>query len=164
MRKLLAIVVFTASLCGAAKAHAGWVIEGSLGKGGQVTAPRAWEPTNVMAAPGYEFLGLLRAQLGLVGALGDVKNSKFDLQLRPMIGLYPPIIPVYVRAIFAMENFLHRPFNYAVGGAAGIKIGLPFIGLGLFAEAGYLPTFVKAGGSTQTVQIIEGRLGAFWTF
>lgn len=160
MRKLIAIVVFLASLCGAAKAHAGWVIEGSVGKGGQVNEPRGWEPTNIMAAPGYEFLGLLRAQLGLVGTLADVKQSKFDLQLRPMLGIYPPIIPLYARAIFAVENMLHRPVRYAVGGAVGIKIGLPFIGLGIFAEGAVLPRFVDS--ETQT--IVEGRLGAYWVF
>jgi hypothetical protein len=160
MRKLIAIVVFLVSLGGASRAHAGWVLEGSVGKGGRVNEPRGWEPTNIMAAPGYEVLGMIRAQLGVVGALGDVKNSKFDLQLRPMLGFYPPIIPVYARAIFAFENLLHRPLRYAVGGAVGLKIGLPFIGLGIFAEAGVLPRFVDS----TTQMVVEGRLGAFWVF
>ena len=164
MRKLIAIAVFVAALCGVSKAHAGWVIEGSVGKGGKVTSPRAWEPTNIMAAPGYELLGLLRLQLGIVGSLGDVQNSKFDLQLRPMVGLYPPIIPVYARAIFAYENLLHSPHAWAIGGAGGIKIGLPFIGLGLFAEVGVLPQFEKVAGTSHEITIVEGRIGAFWAF
>lgn len=164
MRKLIATVVFVAALGGAAKAHAGWVIEGSVGKGGKVTSPRAWEPTNVMAAPGYELLGILRLQLGIVGSLGDVENSKFDLQLRPMVGLYPPIIPVYARAIFAYQNLLHSPHAWAVGGAGGIKIGLPFIGLGVFAEVGVLPKFVSIAGTSTEVTIVEGRLGGYWAF
>lgn len=164
MRKSIAIAVFLAALCGAANAHAGWVIEGSVGKGGKVTSPREWEPTNIMAAPGYELLGMLRLQLGIVGSLGDVKNSKFDLQLRPMVGLYLPVIPVYARAIFAYENLLHEPHAWAIGGAAGIKIGLPFIGLGLFAEVGVLPQFVKVNGSSTEITIVEGRLGAYWAF
>jgi hypothetical protein len=144
----------------ASPAHAGFVIEGSVGKGGRVNDPRGWEPTNVMAAPGYEFLGILRAQLGLVGGLGDVKNSKFDLQLRPMLGIYPPILPLYARAIFVYENLLNKPRHVAVGGAVGIKIGLPFIGLGLFAEGACIPRFIDS----KTQAVVEGRLGAFWVF
>lgn len=167
MRKSIATTLFAvlvslylASPYVASAAHAGWVIEGSVGKGGRVNDPRGWEPTNVMAAPGYEFLGILRAQLGLVGALGDVKESKFDLQLRPMLGIYPPILPLYARAIFAYENLLHKPRRVAVGGAVGIKIGLPFIGLGVFAEGAVLPRF--ADSKTETV--VEGRLGGYWVF
>jgi hypothetical protein len=162
MRKSITIAFFLvlASLCAGTKAQAGWVIEGSVGKGGRVNEPRGWDPTNVMVAPGYQLLGILRLQLGLVGDLGDVKNSKFDLQLRPMVGIYPPIIPLYARAIFAFQHLREKPRNVAVGGAVGIKIGLPFIGLGIFAEAGFLPRFVNS--TTQTV--IEGRVGAFWVF
>jgi hypothetical protein len=164
MRKLIAIAVFVAAMCGVSQAHAGWVIEGSVGKGGKVSAPRGWEPTNIMAAPGYELLGMLRLQLGIVGSLGDVQNSKFDLQLRPMVGLYLPFIPVYARAIFAYQNLLHEPHAWALGGAAGIKLGLPFIGLGVFAEVGVLPQFVKVNGSSTEITIVEGRIGGYWAF
>lgn len=160
MRKLLPLVIFVASLCIASRAQAGWVIEGSVGKGGRVNEPRGWEPTNVMAAPGYQVLGFLRLQLGIVGALGDVKNSKFDLQLRPMVGLYPPVLPIYARAIFVFEELVHHPVHYAVGGAVGLKIGLPFIGVGVFAEGAALPRFVES----KTQFVVEGRLGAFWVF
>ena len=162
MRKLIAITFFSLllSLGAATTAHAGWVIEGSVGKGGRVNEPRGWEPTNVMVAPGYQFLGFLRAQLGLVGDLGDVQNSRFDLQLRPMLGIYPPILPLYARAIFAFQNVVLGPRHAAIGGAVGIKLGLPFIGLGVFAEAGMLPRFTDS--TTQAV--VEGRVGAFWVF
>src|SRR3569832_1991716 len=69
-----------AALCGAAKANAGWVIEGSVGKGGKVTEPRAWAPTNIMAAPGYELLGMLRLQLGIVGSRGGGENGECGRQ------------------------------------------------------------------------------------
>lgn len=158
MRKLLhTTIVVLAILCGSAVAEAGWVIEGSVGKGYKVDSPRGWTPTNIMVAPGYHFLGILRAQLGLVGDLGDVENSKFDLQLRPMLGVYPPILPIYARAIFAVQNLLNDT-NVAVGAAGGLKIELPVIGLGIFAEAGVLPRF------SPSATIVEGRAGAYWAF
>jgi hypothetical protein len=94
MRKLLTTCALLGVLFGSVAAHAAWVLEGSAGQGYHVNEPRGWEPTNIMLAPGYEFLGLLRAQLGLVGDLGNVQNRQFDLELRPMIGVYPPIIPL----------------------------------------------------------------------
>jgi hypothetical protein len=158
MRKLLYTAVFALTILGgSAVAEAGLVIEGSVGKGYKVDSPRAWQPTNIMVAPGYHFLGILRAQLGLVGDLGDVQNSKFDLQLRPMIGVYPPILPIYARAILAFQNLLNDT-KVAFGVAGGLKIELPIIGLGIFAEAGFLPRF----SPTQT--IVEGRLGGYWAF
>ncbi len=161
MRKTIitAMLLILVSLYGGANAHAGWVIEGSVGKGGRVNDPRGWEPTNLMFAPGYQFLGIFRAQLGLVADLGDVKNSKFDLQLRPMLGIYPPILPLYGRAIFAFQHLIHGPRQVAVGGAVGIKLGLPLIGLGVFGEVGMLPRFAST-----TQAVVEGRLGAFWAF
>jgi hypothetical protein len=94
-----------------------------------------------------------------VGDLATVKDSKFDLQLRPMIGFYPPILPLYARAIFAVQGLLHTR-HVAVGGAVGIKFGIPFTGLGIFVEAALLPRFVAS--TTQT--IVEGRAGAYWAF
>lgn len=140
-------------------AQAGWVLEGSLGKGAMVKPEREVEPTNVMIAPGYHLLGMLRLQLGMVADLGDTKGRDFDLELRPMIGIYPPILPLYARLIFAVQGLLDDP-RYAVGGAGGIKFGIPLTGLGIFAELGVLPRFVNS--ETQT--ILEGRLGAFWVF
>ena len=125
MRKLLTLAVFVVTVFGTvATAQAGWVIEGSIGKGGRVKEPRGWEPTNVMGVVGYEFLSLIRPELGVVADLGDVKNSKFDLQLRPMLGIYPPILPLYARAIFLVKNLLND-VDYGIGAAGGFKIGLP---------------------------------------
>jgi hypothetical protein len=157
MRKLLTTCALLGVLFGSVAAHAAWVLEGSAGQGYHVNEPRGWEPTNIMLAPGYEFLGLLRAQLGLVGDLGNVQNRQFDLELRPMIGVYPPIIPLYARAIFAVENMLHHT-QVAVGGAVGVKIGIPVVGLGVFAEAGVLPRF------SPTTTVVEGRVGAYFVF
>jgi hypothetical protein len=154
--RLIGCCLFAMLLVPAA-ARADWVLEGSVGQGGRVNEPRGWEPTNIMVAPGYQFLGLLRAQLGVVGDLGDVENRKFDLELRPMLGIYPPIIPLYARAIFAAENLLHHR-QIGVGGALGVKIELPIIGLGVFAEAGVLPRF------SPSATVVEGRVGAYFAF
>lgn len=160
--RAITIAVLSVSLLmsAARSASAGWVLEGSVGKGGRVSEPRGWEPTNVMFAPGYQLLGILRAQLGIVGNLADVKGSHADLQLRPMLGFYPPILPLYGRAIFAFENLVDGPRHMAVGGAVGFKLGLPLIGLGIFAEGGVLPHFGNGASGTT----VEGRLGAYWAF
>lgn len=163
MSKLLlpiALVVASLFMLAPRAAEAGWVLEGSVGKGAKVTpSPVTAEPTNVMIAPGYHLLGVLRLQVGLVADLGDTKNRDFDLQIRPMIGIYPPILPLYGRLIFAVQGLLDDP-RYAVGGAAGIKFGIPMTGLGIFAEVGVLPRFVES----QTQTLVEGRAGAFWAF
>jgi hypothetical protein len=159
MRKpLIALLFLMMTFATSSAARAGWTIEGSVGKGGRVNEPRGWEPTNVMAVLGYQF-AMLRPQLGFVADLGDVENSRFNMQLRPMFGIYPPILPLFARAIFAFQN-LRGDVQMAIGGSGGIKIGLPVIGLAFFAEAGVLPRFADAG--TQT--IVEGRAGAYWIF
>lgn len=159
---LLPLAVLVASLVALApaSAEAGWVLEGSVGKGAKVTPdPVKAEPTNIMVAPGYHLLGMLRLQVGLVADLGDVENSDFDFQVRPMLGIYPPILPIYGRLIFAMQDLLDDA-KYAVGGAGGIKFGIPLTGLGIFAEVAVLPRFVN----DETETLVEGRAGAFWAF
>ena len=161
MSKLLLTIAFSVAALVAfapGSAEAGWVIEGSLGKGAEISPDQRAEPTNVMFAPGYQLLGIVRLQLGLVGELADVENRDFDLQLRPMIGIYPPILPIYGRLILAVEGLRDDP-TIAVGGAGGIKFGIPFTGLGIFAEVGVLPRLVD-----NTQLIVEGRVGAYWAF
>lgn len=156
----LAFLVAGSIVMAPTSAQAGWVIEGSVGKGAQVSpSPVKAESTNVMVAPGYHLFSLLRLQLGLVGDLGDIEGRSFDLQVRPMIGIYPPLFPLYGRLIFAMQGLLDDP-HIAVGGAAGLKLGIPMTGLGVFAEVGVLPRFVDS--TTQV--LLEGRLGAYWAF
>jgi hypothetical protein len=143
-------------------AHAGWILEGSLGKGYQFSKPRGATQTNLMIAPGVTFLAdLLRLEVGFVGDLPDVKNSNFDLQIRPMFVLAPPILPIYGRAIFAVANVLHKngPNTIiAYGAAAGLKFGVGPVGV--FAEAGLLPRSI----SGSVYWAFEGRLGANLTF
>jgi hypothetical protein len=144
-------------------AHAGWIVEGSVGKGVVVSpkppsgVSRATQ-TNLMIAPGYTFIDILRFEVGLVGDLPDLQASKFNLQFRPMLVVAPPIFPLYGRAIFAVTNVLHGKTTIAYGAAAGFKLG--FGPVGVFAEAGVLPRSVAS-----TINwVVEGRLGANLSF
>lgn len=163
-RALLAALALAAA---PSAAHAGVVFELSAGSGVRVD-PKPTEriPTNVMLASGFSFAGMLKLELGLLGNLGDVEDSKFDLALRPMIVISPPIIPLYARGIFAVNGLVEGPTRVAWGGALGVSFGL--FGLGVFLEAGYLPQDIDipdptTGKDVKTrVQLVEGRLGAYW--
>jgi len=162
MRRWFQAALVLSVLVIAPAAHAGWILEGSLGKGYQVSNPKGATQTNLMIAPGVTFLAdLLRLQVGFVGDLPDVKDSKFDLQIRPMFVLAPPILPIYGRAIFAIANLLHNngpDTHIAFGAAAGLKFGLGPVGV--FAEAGLLPRSI----ASNIYWAFEGRLGANVTF
>jgi hypothetical protein len=171
MRKLVIAAVLTWTVLLPAISQAGWVVEGSLGKGGQVSSPRAWEQLNLMIAPGYmlPILSLVRLQLGIVTDFADKSGSKTNLELRPMISIVPPILPIYGRAIFAVTNLAGRSGvkrEIAYGAAGGLRFGLGPIGV--FGEVGLLPRsrdFASGSGtSSKFVWIIEGRAGAYLEF
>jgi hypothetical protein len=157
MRKhLFAFVLVIAAavpLFSARPAHAIGV-EASLGKGVSIDPVEA-QPVNVMVAPGVSLLWL-RLQLGVAADLPDVKESKFDLGLRPMLSLHPPLLPLYGRLIFAVNNLFHDELRtVAYGGALGLEIAIA--GIGLFAEAGFLPRDPK--GEVGFTWVVEGRAG-----
>ena len=171
MRKLVIAAVLTWTVLLPAISQAGWVVEGSLGKGGQVSSPRAWEQLNLMIAPGYmlPIMSLVRLQLGIVTDFADKSGSKTNLELRPMISIVPPILPIYGRAIFAVTNLAGRSGvkrEIAYGAAGGLRFGLGPIGV--FGEVGLLPRsrdFASGSGtSSKFVWIIEGRAGAYLEF
>ena len=160
MRKLVmaAVLTFTVFLPGLSQAA--WEVEASLGKGGQVTSPRAWEQLNLMVTPGYA-LWILRLQLGIAGDFADKSDSKTNLELRPMIAIVPPILPIYGRVIFAVDDLLGRSNvsrKIAYGAAGGVRFGLGPVGV--FAEVGVLP----ARRASKNALIIEGRVGAYYKF
>jgi hypothetical protein len=117
-----------------------------------------------MLAPGFS-LPFVRAELGLVGALGDVRGGQFDLELRPMLVVSPPMFPLYARAIFAVSNVL-TDLSYAYGGALGVQLGLG--GVAAFAEVGVLPRNVEivttTGTSSEVKWLAEGRIGVSYGF
>ena len=152
MRKLLLAFVFVSSLAAPLAAHAGFGVEGSIGKGVALDPVKA-QPVNLMVAPGISLLWL-RLQAGLVADLPDVKDSDFDIGVRPMLTLSPPILPLYGRLVFAFNNLLDEDKRtVAYGGAVGLSFGLA--GVGVFAEAGVLPRSLNS----TTIWVIEGRAG-----
>jgi hypothetical protein len=177
MRKLLLAIAAIAALAAFPRsASAGFLLEGSVGSGAQHNPTFERTPVNVMLAPGWGFAGMLKLELGLLGNLGDVQNSKFDLELRPMVVISPPFVPLSLRAIFAVQNLLDGPTTYAYGGALGFSFSL--LGAGLFVEAGVLPRNVKIDAVTNVPVVgttanatrdefrwfAEGRVGAFYEF
>ncbi len=177
MRKLLLAIAAIAALTAFPRsASAGFLLEGSVGSGAQLSSSVERTPVNVMLAPGWGFAGLLKLELGLLGNLGDVQNSKFDLELRPMVVISPPFVPLYLRAIFAVQNLIDGPTTYAYGGALGLSFSL--FGAGVFVEAGVLPRNVKVDVVTNIPVVgtaahatrdefrwfAEGRVGAFYEF
>jgi hypothetical protein len=158
MRRWFQAVLVLGLLAVGPAARAGWIVEGSVGKGVSVSPkPVTATQTNIMIAPGYTVLDILRLEVGVLAALPDVKASKFDLEFRPMLVVAPPILPIYGRAIFAVANVLHKT-QIAYGAAAGLKLGVGPVGV--FAEAGLLPRSV----SSKIYWVIEGRIGANLSF
>jgi hypothetical protein len=186
MRKFLVAATMTAAMTLLpAAARAGFLVEASLGKGYQAAPkPRGWEQLNLEVAPGWApslpVLSWFRLQLGIVADFADKSGSSTNMELRPMLSLVPPVLPVYGRVIFAVNNLFERNGSkreYAYGGALGVRIGLPGISfvpaMGVFAEAGLIPRKrdfpgVDAAG-TPTVDskfawVVEGRVGAYLNF
>lgn len=184
MRKFLVVATLTAAMfLVPTAARAGFLLDASLGKGGQVSpTPRAWEQMNLMIAPGYApgvpVLSWVHLQLGLVLDLADKSGTSTNMALRPMISLVPPVIPLYGRLILEVSNLFDKSSakrEISYGAAVGAMIGLPSIaflpGFGIFAEVGALPRkrdVVDSGSTTgvasKTALIVEGRVGAYLKF
>src|SRR5688500_18131739 len=134
-------------------ARAALLLESSVGVGWEVSPDDGRQHTNVMLAPGFLIGELLKLELGFVANLADVKGRDFDIGLRPMVVIDPPLFPLYGRAIFVVNNLSEGPVTYAYGAAVGVSMG---IGPGgAFGEAGLLPR--NAGGTG--VWVLEGRTG-----
>jgi hypothetical protein len=186
MRKLLVAATLTTMILVPSAAHAGFLIEASLGKGYQVSpAPTAgnsrWEQLNLNIAPGWApslpVLSMLHLQLGIVTDFADKSGSKTTLELRPTLSLVPPILPIYGRVMVVITDVLGRyegKREYPFGAAVGARIGLPSIGIipsmGVFAEVGALPRQREFLNSTATgteskfAWVLEGRVGAYLNF
>jgi len=162
MAKLLSAAVALALFLTPFSAHAGGIFEGSLGSGLRWD-PKPTEriPTNVMIAAGYSF-PIVKLELGALANLADVEDSEFDVDLRPMIVVKPPLFPLYVRGILSYSNLIEGPKTFGYGAALGLRIGPPAVGVGAFLEAGALTKKVKFGDVEEDVWFAEGRLGVYW--
>src|SRR5256885_14477229 len=102
-------------IAAAPAARADLIVEGSLGKGVKLgPSPVKAEPTNIMIAPGLTFF-ILRAELGLVWDVPDIQPHKSNLELRPMLVVAPPVLPLYGRVVFAVTNLIDGPRQVAWG-------------------------------------------------
>ncbi len=139
-------------------AKAGPVLSASLGVGGQVAPDVHYQATNLLLAAGYGFAGIVRPELGMVGTLEQVRGGNVlnvGWELRPMVVLSAPLVPLYARLVFAaVDPFSRANRAWAYGGSLGV--GFSFLGLGFFAEGGVLPRSVNH----QMAWVTEGRLGA----
>jgi len=186
MRKFLVAVTLSSLFFVPAAARAGFLVEASLGQGYQASpSPHERERLNLNIAPGFApslpVLSMFRLQLGIVTDFGNKAGTKTDMELRPMLSIVPPILPLYGRVIFVVSNLMERAGSkreIAYGAAVGARIGTPSIGLvpamGVFAEVGALPRsrdFVAVdsagaitGTSSKTAWVLEGRVGAYLDF
>ena len=154
MRKLVLAFLFLSVTVLPASARAGAILEASLGKGATVKPETQAQPINLMVAPGISLASIVKLQLGLAADLPDVENSKFDIGVRPMLTLSPPVLPLYARLILAVNNLTNSDLRtVAYGGAVGLSISLS--GIGVFAEAGLLPR----SKNEQIQWVVEGRAG-----
>jgi len=150
-------------------AAAGPLLEGSVGVSWQLEPTMVRAPVSVMLAPGWGFAGILKVELGLAGNLADTQNSQFDLELRPMVVVSPPLFPLYLRGIAVVQNLLHGPTKPGYGGALGVSFGL--FGVGVFVEAGAVARQITVPSASvppvdQDVYrwYAEGRAGVSYEF
>jgi hypothetical protein len=176
MRKILVAATLTTLILFPAAARAGFLLEASVGKGYQAApTPRFWEQSNLELAPGFApslpVLSMFRLQLGIVMDIPDGSYANTtNMELRPMISLVPPVLPLYGRVIFVVNNLLDRggKREIAYGAAVGARVGTPSVGpvpgIGVFAEVGALPRSRDFGTDSQIAWVVEGRVGAYLDF
>ncbi|MBK9516840.1 MAG: hypothetical protein IPO09_05675 [Anaeromyxobacter sp.] len=151
-------------------AHAGGLLaEVSLGSGlraGLGDVERI--PTNLGVAVGYGFTDMLKLEIGAFANLGDVQASVsdsgadgFNVDLRGMVVVSPPLFPLYLRGIVGLTN-LKDNSDLTYGGALGLGFGL--FGVGAFVEAGamqrnYQVTVSPGLTTSEKGWQVEGRVG-----
>ena len=148
MRNLLLALFAAAVAALPLSSRAAPLVEISGGVGSQLQPSVERAPTNLMVAPGWGLAGFVKLELGVAAALGDVRNAKADVELRPMVVVSPPLFPLYARGILAVQNLVNGPTQLAYGGALGLSFGIPLTGFGVFAEVGALPRNVKVDAAT----------------
>lgn len=149
------IVALALSSIAPAAARADFSLAVSVGSGWRLDPDSGRIPTNLMLAPGFDVAGeLLRLEVGFVADLPDVRDTDFDVQLRPMLVLNLPPIPLYARLVTGVTKVLNGPLAIAFGAVAGLRAALG-PETTAFVEAGFVP---QAHGDAFE-SILEGRLG-----
>ena len=158
MRHFSWMIVAVSLIAAPLTANAGFVVEASIGKGLTLNPEVTGTDLNIMIAPGYGIGEMLRLELGVVTALGDV-SSDFDLEFRPMLVIDPPLFPLYGRLVVGVVNVANEAdVAFAFGGALGMSVSLG--GAGIFGEAGVLPRSV----ADQFLWVLEFRAGVYYAF
>ncbi len=149
--RTLALPILAAALVAAPRqASAGFFLEGSLGIPWHTNPSLYREPTNVLLTPGFEVVWV-SVELGVLADFAQFNQSS-TWSLRPMVGLRPPVFPLYGKLIFDIHDLSGGTVT-SVGGALGT--GFSLLGLGVFLEGDYIPR--KVAG--ENLGIWEIRLG-----
>lgn len=155
-------VVLSCCLFFGRAAHAKVTLSASIGYGFEFSPRLETQAENLMLAPGISLLNdLLRFELGFVGAYGAViagDRDHVNLEIRPMLRLKIPVVPLYGRLTVAGVSLFEDRRNIAYGPALGVSFGL--FGLSIFGEAGLLPRHHVQ----KTHWIGEVRAGAGYAF
>ncbi len=160
MTKIFSALAALALVAVPAAARAGSIYELSAGSGYRWDPkPTGRVPTNVMFAAGYS-MPVVKLELGALGNLADVKHTKFDLELRPMVVVKPPLFPLYARGFAGVSGLVEKPTALTYGAALGVRMGA--LGVGAFLEAGALRRRVKIADVNKDTWVAEGRLGIYW--
>ena len=138
------------------QARAELTLAGSAGFGFQVDPGTRVGGVNLMITPGYQFLEILRVEVGILGAIENAIDAGTDvgLEFRPMLVLAPPAIPLYGRLVFASVNpFSDARRTWAYGLGAGLAFGAG--PLDVFGEVSALPRYFNS----QMRWLLEARVG-----
>lgn len=127
----------------------------SVGSGWELDPDSGRIATNLMLAPGFDVADdIVRFEGGLLADLPDVEDADFDVQLRPMVVLYLPPLPLYGRVVAGLTQVIQGPVAVAFGAAVGLRAAMG-PGVAAFVEAGYIP---RASGD-DFENVLEGRIG-----
>ena len=122
-----------------------YTVSGSVGYGYEFHPLHGTQATNLMVTCGLGFVrDYVRLELGVLGAYGALRThgpTNTKLELRPMLRLTPPLLPVYARLTFVGLSPFDATRNIAYGGAIGLNI--PVWRLSAFAEVGVLPRHLQ---------------------
>lgn len=164
MRKLALAALLAAALGAPAAARAdvlAFSLDLSLGLPWQTSPTVERAPTNIMLTPGLVVADWVSAELGIMAAFAEYSQPS-RWALRPMVGLYPPVLPLFAKLVVDVAN-LNQAGGLGTVTTVGGAVGLLFsVGPArIFLEVDYLPKKVPlAAGGSQNLQVWEGRAGA----